>query len=73
MEIVRHIISLPVIVSETRDIDFETLFYYELSAVPLSPFNPDGTMKKCCKSYLLKETERYFATENLEDSEKSTQ
>ena len=29
-------------------------------------------MRKCCKSDLLKEIERYFATENLEDNEKST-
>ena len=29
-------------------------------------------MGKCCKSDLLKEIERYFTTENLEDNEKST-
>ena len=36
MEIDRHIMSQLVIVSQTRDIDLETLFAYELSAVPLS-------------------------------------
>ena len=38
MEIDRHIMSQLVIVSQTRDIDLETLFAYELSAVPLSLF-----------------------------------
>ena len=72
MEIDRHIMSRLVIVSQTRDTDLETLFAYELSAVPLSLFNPDGTMKKCCKSDLLKEIEGDFTVENLEDNEKST-
>ena len=72
MEIDRHIMSRLVVVSQTRDIDLATLFAHELSAVPLSLFNPDGTMRKCCKSDLLKEIERDFAIENLEDNEKST-
>ena len=72
MEIDRHIMSRLVVVSQTRDVDLATLFAHELSAVPLSLFNPDGTMRKCCKSDLLKEIERDFAIENLEDNEKST-
>ena len=67
MEIDRHII-----VSQTRNIDLETLFDYLLSAVPLSLLNPDGTMRKSCKSDLLKEIERDLANENLEDNEKIT-
>ena len=47
-----------VVVSQTREVDLETLFGYELSSVLLSLFNPDGTMRKCCKSDLLKELER---------------
>ena len=51
-----------VIVSQTRDIDLETLFAYILSAVPLNVLYPD----------LLKETERELAIENLEDNVKIT-
>ena len=72
MEIDRHIMSRLVIVSQTRDIDLETLFAYKLFDVPLSLFNPDHTMRKCCKSDQLKEIEGDFAIENLQNSEKST-
>ena len=72
MEIDRHIMIRLVIVSQTKDIDLEILFAYELSAVPLSLSDPDGTMRKCCKSDLLIEIEGNFAIENIEDNEKST-
>ena len=72
MEIDRHIMSLLVIVSQTRDTNLETLFACVLSAVPLSVLNSDGKMRKCCKSDLLKEIERALAVENLEDNEKIT-
>ena len=37
-----------VVVSQTMEVHTdETLFGYELSSVPLSLFNPDGTMRKC--------------------------
>ena len=61
-----------VVVSQTREVDLETLFGYELSSVPLSPFNPDGTMRKCCNSDLLKELERDLAVDELEETDETT-
>ena len=61
-----------VVVSQTREVDLETLFGYELSSVPLSLFNPDGTMRKCCKSDLLKELERDLAVDELEETDETT-
>ena len=80
MEINQHIMSRLIIVSQTReidleqtrDIDLETLFAYELSGVPLSLFNPDHTMRKCCESDLPEKIKGDFTIENLEDNEKST-
>ena len=62
-----------IVVSQTREVDLETLFGYELSFVPLSLFNPDGTMRKCCKSDLLKELERDLAVDELEETDDSHQ
>ena len=53
-DIDHQIMGRLVIVSQTREVDLEMLFGYELSSVPLSLFNPDGTMRKCCKSDLFK-------------------
>ena len=61
-----------VVVSQTREVDFETLFGDEFSSVPLSLFNPDGTMRKCCKSDLLKELERDLAVDELEETDETT-
>ena len=61
-----------VVVSQTREVDLKTLFGYELSSVPLSIFNPDGTMRKCCKSDLLKELERDLAVNELEETDETT-
>ena len=61
-----------VVVSQTREVDLETLFGYELSSVPLSIFNPAGTMWKCCKSDLLKELERDLAVNELEETDETT-
>ena len=58
-----------IVVSQTREVDLETLFGYELSSVPLSLFNPDGTMRKCCKSDLL---ERDLAVDELEETDETT-
>ena len=41
-----------VVVCQTREVDLETLFGYEILSVPLRLFNPNGTMRKCCKSDL---------------------
>ena len=35
-----------VVISSTRDFDLQNLFEYELSTVPLSLFNPHGTIRK---------------------------
>ena len=61
-----------VVVSQTREVDLETLFGYELSSVPLSLLNPDGTMRKCCKGDLLKELERDLAVDELEETDETT-
>ena len=61
-----------VAVSQTREVDLETLFDYELSSVPLSLFNPDGMMRKCCKSDLLKELEKDLAVDELEETNETT-
>ena len=60
------------IVSQTREVDLETLFGYELSSVPLSLFNPDMTMRKFCKSDLFKELERDLAVDELEETDETT-
>ena len=61
-----------VVVSQTREVDLETLFGYKLSSVPLNLFNPDGTMRKCCKSDPLKELERDLAVDELEETDETT-
>ena len=61
-----------VVVSQTREVDLETLFGYELSSVPLSLFNPDGTIRKCSKSDLLKKLERDLAVDELEETDETT-
>ena len=61
-----------VVVSQTREVDLETLFGYELSSVPLSLSNPDGTMRKCCKSGLLKELEKDLAVDEFEETDETT-
>ena len=48
------------------------MFGYELSSVPLTPFNPDWTMRKCCKSGLLKGLERDLAVDELEETDETT-
>ena len=67
----RQIMGRLVVVSQTREVDLKT-FGYELSSVPLSLFNPDGTMRKCCKSDLLKELERDLAVDELEETDETT-
>ena len=41
-------------ISQQRDIDLRTVLQYELAAVPPSPFNADGSMRKTVKSDLAK-------------------
>ena len=65
----RQIMSRLVVISSSRDFDLQNLFEYELSTVPLSLFNPDGTIRKSNKSQLLKEMERDSAIEELENIE----
>ena len=60
-----------VVVSQTREVDLETLSGYELSSVFLSLFNPDGTIRKCCKGDLLKELERDLAVDELEETDET--
>ena len=71
-DIDRQIMGRLVVVSQTREVDLETLFDYELSSFPLSLFNPDGTTRKCCKSNLLKELERDLAVDELEETDETT-
>ena len=71
-DIDRQIMGRLVVVSQTREVDLETLFGYKLSSVPLSLFNLDGTMRKCCKSDLLKELERDLAVDELEETDETT-
>ena len=71
-DIGRQIMGRLVVVSQTREVDLETLFGYELSSVPLSLFNPDKTMRKCCKSNFLKELERDLAVDELEETDETT-
>ena len=71
-DINRQIMGRLVVVSQTREVDLETLFGYELSSVSLSLFNPDGMMRKCCKSDLLKELERDLAVDELEETDETT-
>ena len=40
----RQIMNRLVVVSMTRDFDLQNLFKFELSRVPLSLFNTDGTL-----------------------------
>ena len=61
-----------VAVSQTREVDLETLFGYELLSVLLSLFNPDGMMRKCCESDLLKELERDLTVDELEETDETT-
>ena len=42
----RQIMSRLVVISSTRDFDLQNLFEYKLSTVPLSLFNPHGTIRK---------------------------
>ena len=61
------------VISKDRDVDVEELFTYELSSVPLSLFNFDGSMVKCNKSKLLEELEKGQETfETLPDEVKPT-
>ena len=61
-----------VVISSTRDFDLQNLFEYELSTVPLSLFNPDGTIRKSNKSQFLKEIEWDSAIEELENIEEES-
>ena len=61
------------VISKDKDVDVEELFSYELSSVPLSLFNFDGSMVKCNKSKLLEELEKGQETlETLPDEVKPT-
>ena len=68
----RQIMGRLVVVSQTRKVDLETLFGYELSSVTLTLFNPDGTMRECCTSDLLKELESDPAVDELEETDETT-
>ena len=67
-----QIMSRLVVVSTTRDFDLQNLFELELSTVPLSLFNTDGTIRKCNKSELIREMEKDFAVEELADIEEES-
>ena len=45
-------VNRQLVILKDRDVDVEELFSYELSSVPLSFFNFDGSMVKCNKSKL---------------------
>ena len=61
------------VISKDRDVDVEELFSYELSSVPLSLLNFDGSMVKCDKSKLLEELEKgQKMLETLPDEVKPT-
>ena len=66
LDIDRKIFSKLIVVSQTRDFDLQKLFEFELSSVPLALFNPDGSMRKCTKSELLKEIESGLAVEEID-------
>ena len=54
----RQLFERLLVISKDRDVDVEVLFTYELSSVPLSLFNFDGSMVKCNKSKLLEKLEK---------------
>ena len=69
----RQLFGRLLVISKDRDVDVEELFSYELSSVPLSLFNFDGSMVKCNKSKLLEELEKGQETlETLPDEVKPT-
>ena len=68
----RQILSRLVVVSTTRDFDLQNLLEFELSIVPLSLFNTDGTIRKCNKNQLFREMEKEFAVEELADIEEES-
>ena len=55
-----------------ENFDLQNLFEFELSTVPSSLFNTDGTIRKCNKSELLREMEKDFAVGELADTEEES-
>ena len=73
VNVVRQLFGRLLVISKDRDVDVEELFSYELSSVPLSLFNFDGSMVKCNKSKLLEELEKgQEMLETLPDEVKPT-
>ena len=66
LDIDRKTFSKLIVVSQARDFDLQKLFEFELSSIPLALFNPDGSMRKCTKSELLKEIESGLAVEEID-------
>ena len=71
VNVYRQLFGRSLVISKDRDVDVMELFSYELSSVPLSLFNFDGSMVKCNKSKLLEELEKGQETfETLPDEVK---
>ena len=71
----RELFSRLLIAARKRKVSLQELFCYELSAVPLSLFTPDGSYRKTDKSKLLHELEQtiiYAIVEELPDAILST-
>jgi len=49
----QNILAKLLVVSRSHTVDLQSVLKYELSAIPLSLFYPDGAMRKTMKSQLL--------------------
>ena len=68
----RQIVSKLTIIAQSREVDIKTLLQYELTPVPLSLFNLDGSMPKTMKSVTMSWIEGQHAFKQLPDDEHPT-
>ena len=68
----RQIFSKLTIIAQSREVDIKSLLHYELTPVPLSLFNLDGTMRKTTKSVTMSWIEGQHAVKQLSHDEHPT-
>ena len=68
----RQLFSKLAVIGQAREVDLHELLTYELSSIPLSLFNLDGSMRKNAKSATLSWLEQDLAMEKLPSTDEET-